>query len=108
MSPMNIFENHVQMARKKHSLQSSYRPPTNNPFLETAGEPFYCISTKDIEPISMIDEEEFIRKFQDIAMFADMDDVDDDAALLHATCNHHTINVHALSDDAHAFAFSGQ
>lgn len=80
------------MARQRFSCDEGYLHA--NPFLAKPSHPD-DLNTSDMEPISMIDEEEFVRKFRDIALFAEVDDVEDDAVLLRATCT--TTNLFFLS-----------
>lgn len=65
--------------------ENTFEHPSGNPFVTCHPTQTQAFLDVDMEPISMIDEEEFARKFQDIALFADQDDTEEDAALLHAT-----------------------
>lgn len=43
-----------------------------------------AVEAKDLEPFSLVDEQEFTRRFQDVVQLADAQD-EHDAALLHST-----------------------
>lgn len=77
---------------KKGGFAGHYQQCHQNPFVTHASQqnqqrqvPSADLDQRDLEPISMIDEEAFAKKFREIALFADTDDAEEDAALLHAT-----------------------
>jgi predicted nucleic acid-binding Zn-ribbon protein len=78
----------------KKGFASHYQQCPQNPFVTHASQQpsqqrqvpsAAALDQRDLEPISMIDEEAFAKKFREIALFADTDDAEEDAALLHAT-----------------------